>query len=118
MVNAHRLAAVKAYCEGNRTRDERGMADGIAHLADDRHACQRAWIAQSIAHVVDALTYSVDPAVQPATDAERVMALTSALGDVAEDVRVNAGRDLTAALVRLGAETQCWLEALAREGAR
>lgn len=80
--------------------------------------CQRAWIAQSIAHVTDALTYGVDPAVQPATDADRVMALTAALGDVAEDVRVNGGADLTAALVRLGAETQCWLEHLAREGAR
>lgn len=33
MVSPERIAAVKAYCEGNRTA-ELGMADGIAHLAE------------------------------------------------------------------------------------
>jgi hypothetical protein len=48
-------------------------------------------------------------------DHERLSRLFAAIGDVTTDILDNASLDLDAALVRLVAEGQLWLEARARE---
>lgn len=76
----------------------------------------------AIHHAVDTEAYrqltSVDPALQPVSEPQRVMALAARLGAVADCVRENGCLDIEAAVVALCAEGQNWVEALAREGAR
>lgn len=76
----------------------------------------RVFIHHAIDAEADRQLTGVDPAFQPVTEAQRVMALAARLGAVADCVRENGCLDIEAAVVALCAEGQNWVEALAREG--
>lgn len=65
----------------------------------------------------DHIRESMDPACRPATDAEWVVWLSAALGDLSSLVLLRRDVDEDS-LVQLGAGVQLWLEDIVAESAR
>lgn len=95
--------------------DEPLAARGPIDDAGER--ARRVAIQLAIAERADELLYGEDPALR-GDEREALSRLVEDLGDVATDVNRNGCADLEAALLRLGADVQIWLESIGREAAR